>query len=463
MSDDPVRILAVDDDRRFLDDLERLMAGRFRLEKAYQPAQALEAVARAAFDAVLLDLDLGRGTDGFEVLAQLREREPDLPVIMVTRDASAASAVEALRRGAADYIDKRPDLEDLERRISRALAEQRLARQNRLLRRDLDAVWGTLVGESPAMLRLRAAMEQAAAGTSPILIAGETGTGKELVARGIYRLSRSAGFFRAVNCAAIPRDLFESELFGSERGAFTGAVQRIVGAFEEAGDGVLFLDEVTEMDPGIQAKLLRVIEEREFRRLGSGQTIAFRGRIVASTNRDPEAAVAEGRLRADLFYRLSTFVVRVPPLRERAEDIPLLVEHFLARKSAELGRPRPAIGDAMMARLCAQNWPGNIRELQSAVERWVAGGSPLPDSPAAPAERPTGPPLWSDDLLALRYKDAKAAILQRFQQRYVAAVVAACGGHVGKAADRMDLTPFGLQKLMKRLEEGRGADPDEEP
>lgn len=452
MGDDKVRILAVDDDRGFLDDLARLMADRYVLEQAHTPGAALEAVERTAFDAVLLDLDLGRGTDGFEVLDRLREREPDLPVLMVTRDASAASAVAALKRGAVDYLDKRPDLEDLERRITRALAEQRLSGENRVLSRELDAVWGAMVGASPAMIRLRAAMDQAASGTSPVLIVGETGTGKELVARGIHRLGRSGGVLRAVNCAAIPRDLFESELFGSERGAFTGANRRIIGAFEEARDGLLFLDEVTEMDPGIQAKLLRVIEEREFRRLGGGQRIVFRGRLVASTNRDPEQAVAEGRLRKDLYYRLNTFVIQVPPLRERIGDIPLLAEHFLARKSAELGAPRRSLDTGVVTRLCAHAWPGNVRQLQSAIERHLTGAPLL--TPESDVAAGGDPPLWTDDLLHSPYKDAKATALRRFQRRYVGAVLAAHGGDAAAAAASMGISAFGLQKMLRTLEEG---------
>ncbi len=456
MSSDRLQILAVDDDRGFLEDLERLVADRYRLEMAHSAREALAAVERTAFDAVLLDLDLGQGTDGFEVLEQIRLREPGLPVIMVTRDASAASAVTALKKGAVDYLDKRPDLEDLERRIARALDEQRLLGENRALSREVEAVWGRMVGESPAVLGLRRAMEQAAAGTSPALIVGETGTGKELVARGIHRLG-GRGLFRAVNCAAIPRDLFESELFGSERGAFTGAFQRIVGAFEEAREGVLFLDEITEMDPGIQAKLLRVIEEREFRRLGGGQCVPFRGRVLASTNRDPEQAVADGRLRQDLYFRLNTFVIRVPALRERIGDIPLLADYFLERKSAELGVPRRSLDGAPLARLCAFAWPGNVRQLQSAIERHLTGAPLLGGGEGAASA--ADPSLWTDDLLEVPYKEAKAEAMRRFQKRYVGAVLAAHGGDANAAAASMGLTAFGLQKMRRALEE-EGFAPD---
>ena len=458
MSDERLQILLVDDNRGFLDDLTLLMGGRYRVETACTPREALEAVERTAFDAVLLDLDLGRGTDGFDVLERLHEREPALPVIMVTKDASLASAVTALRKGAVDYIDKRPDLDDLERRIARALEEQRLAGRNRVLAREVEYAWGSMVGDGPALQRVREAIAQAARGASAVLIVGETGTGKELVARRIDEQGGLGGPFRAVNCAAIPRELFESELFGSERGAFTGANRRIIGAFEEARDGTLFLDEITEMDVGLQAKLLRVIEEREFRRLGGGPSIRFRGRLVTSTNCDPEQAVAEGRLRKDLFYRLNTFVIRVPALRERAGDIPALVEHFLSRKSAELRVPRRAIEPEMMARLCAYDWPGNVRQLQSAIERHAAGGALFADAGGPTAAGET--PVWTDDLLAMDYKVAKTTALRRFQKRFVTAVMAAHGGDIAAAAARMGVTTWGLQKMLKALEEG-GADLEE--
>lgn len=459
MIDDHVHILAVDDDHGFLDDLERLMAGRYRLKKAHTARAAIEIAERIAFDAVLLDIDLGRGTDGFEVLEKLHEREPDLPVIMVTRDASAASAVAALKKGAVDYLDKQPDLGDLERRISRALAEQRLARQYRVLTREVEAVWGEMVGQSPAMRSVREGMERAAAGTSPVLIVGETGTGKELVARGIHRSSRRPGAFRAVNCAAIPRELFESELFGSERGAFTSSVRRIIGAFEEARDGTLFLDEITEMEPGIQAKLLRVLEDREFRRLGGGQNIMFRGRVVASTNRDPERAVRDGQLRHDLYYRLSTFVVEVPPLRERAGDIPRLVEHFMERKATELGMPRRAIDQEIMTQLCAQPWPGNVRQLQSAIERYLTGAELLLTSSVMAAQDKGEVPVWTDDLLRLPHKQAKEEAVRRFQGRYVGAMLASHGGDLGATAATMGVSVFGLQKMIRALSSGAEGGP----
>jgi len=454
MNEEKMRVLAVDDDRTFLEDLARLMDERFELERAYTAREALEAVGRSAFDALLLDIDLGRGTDGFEVLDQLRRSEPDLPVIMVTRDSSSSSAVAALKKGAVDYLDKRPDLEDLERRISRAVGEQRLRRRHRRLQLEVDSKWTQMVGESAPMRDLRESMRQAAGGASPALVVGQTGTGKELVARGIHRLGGRPGLFRAVNCASIPQSLFESELFGSERGAWTGAERPIIGAFEDAAEGTLFLDEITEMEPALQAKLLRVVEDREFRRLGGGPSRRFRGRLLASTNRDPRTSVAEGRLRPDLYYRLNTFVVRAPALAERTEDIPLLVDYFLDLKSAELGRPRREVPPDQLARLCAHQWPGNVRELLGAVERYLTGGELLPaahtaDGPSPPAGSGSG---WDPALLDLPYKEAKEAVVQAFQRKYVRAVLDAHGGDAAAAAAAMGLSTFGLQKILQAIE-----------
>ena len=460
MPDSRVRILAVDDDPAFLQDLADLMRAEYDVRCVRSAAEALAAVREETFHAVLLDLDLGRGTDGFGVLDELQRLHPDLPVIMVTRDTSAASAVTALKRGAVDYLDKRPDLDDLERRISRALSEQRLARENRFLRRELETITGEMIGEAPVMRELREIVRQAAGGVSPVLITGETGTGKELVARSLHHLSCPEGLFVPLNCAAIPGDLFEAELFGSERGAYTGSERRIQGAFETACGGLLFLDEITEIEPALQAKLLRAVEQREFRGLGGGRVQAFTGRIVASTNREPLEAIREGRLRQDLYYRLSAYRIEVPPLRRRREDIPRLAEYFVTRKSLELKRPRPSLMPDELARLCADEWPGNVRELSNAMERFVVAGAWTRvggGSSSLPA------PIGSDDLLALSYDEAKRTALKRFQEYYVESVLAAHSGSVNVAAEKMGLSRFGLQKLLARLrgegdimDEGRG-------
>ncbi|MDD3642922.1 MAG: sigma 54-interacting transcriptional regulator, partial [Candidatus Krumholzibacteria bacterium] len=258
-----------------------MISDRYDIETATTTSDALRIFGSVDIDAVLLDIDLGRGTDGFGILERIRESSPDLPVIMVTQDSSAASAVAALKKGATDYIDKNPDISVLEKRISTALDLVRLTAINRVLRDDLTERTGPMIGESEAMVDLRREIEHAAETPSPVLIVGETGTGKELVAREVHALSRPAAPFVALNCAAIPRDLFEARLFGSERGAYTGADRTVQGAFEIASDGVLFLDEITEIETSLQAKLLRVIEEREFERVGGSKKRQFRGKILA--------------------------------------------------------------------------------------------------------------------------------------------------------------------------------------
>jgi DNA-binding NtrC family response regulator len=451
MSAERVRLLAVDDDPEFLDDLAELLCDEYSLERAACGKEALERVRAESFDAVLLDLDLGTGSDGLEILAGIRRLEPALPVFIVTKDASSASAVAALKGGATDYIDKTPNLADLERRIAKALADQRgrLAAENRFLRRAIDALKGEMVGESAAVRSLREAIRAAATSRRPVLIVGETGTGKELVARALHQAACPNGLFVPLNCAAVPRELFEAELFGSERGAYTGAERRLSGAFEMAAGGLLFLDEITEIGAPLQAALLRVIEQREFRPLGSCKTLEFTGRVVASTNRDLQSSLADGRLRPDLYYRFSANVLAVPPLRERRDDIPILARYFLERAATELKLPRPELSAEDLIHLCAHDWPGNVRELEHVVESLVSTGRLALGAVTRPCDSEPAPA----DLLRLPYQEAKTLVVRRFQRDYVTAVLAAHGGSVAAAAQQMGLSRFGLEKVIRQLQE----------
>lgn len=450
MEGERIGILIVDDDQTFLGDIARLMSDRYRIVMARNATEALSAHRTMGFDIVLLDIDLGRGLDGFELLDAFRASDPNIPVIMVTRDSSASSATAALKKGAADYIDKQPDLGDLERRITRAIDEQRLLRMNDALRKEIDELYGHMVGESDRMRKLRKEITLAAQSSSPVLITGETGTGKELVAREIHRRFSPGKAFVALNCASVPRDVFDLKLFGSFKGAFTGA-ENTEGVFELARDGVLFLDEITRIDASLQAKLLRAIQEREFERLGSSRRMPFRGKLLASTNRDVRECLEHGLLQKDLFYRLSAFVIDVPPLRERRDDIPLLVHHFLKRTTVELKKPKPDVTDEMMTTLCARDWPGNIRELENMIERFAVSGTC--DIPAAFEDGSRGGPLSSDALFKMRYEDAKSAVVREFQRKYTSAVLASCNGNLPAAAERMGLTRYGLQKILKDLED----------
>ncbi len=458
MTGERVRILIVDDDETFMGDLARLMNDRYETILARNAQEALSAHKRLGFDAVLLDIDLGRGVDGFEVLDALRASDPNIPVIMVTRDTSAASAIAALKKGAVDYIDKRPDLGDLERRISRAIDEQRIMRLNDALRMEIDDLHGRMIGDGAKMRELRREIAIAAESSSPVLIVGETGTGKELVAREIHKRFSPSSAFVPLNCAAVPHETFSLKLVGSIRGAFSGA-ENLPGVFEIAHEGVLFLDEITEIDAQLQAELLRVVQEREFERNGSMRRIPFRGKLLASTNRPLKESLKNGTLRNDLYFRFGAHVIGVPPLRERREDIPALVRYFLERKSIELKRAKPEIGEAMMTDLCGRDWPGNVRELENVIEAYVVrGGVAAPKAPEDASERAVS----NEALCRMRYRDAKEIVLTEFQRSYTKTIIAACSGDIAKAAERMGLSRFGLQKMLNELER-QDAPPDASP
>ncbi len=448
MDGDRVRILIVDDDEAFIGDIAQLLTDRYEVVMSHNAREALSARDQLGFDAVLLDLDLGRGVDGFEILDAFHASDPGLPVIMVTRDSSAASAITALKRGAVDYIDKRPDLGDLERRISRAIEEQKVRRINDELRKEIDELHGTMIGESAKMRDLHREIEFAAQSPGPVLITGETGTGKELVARAIHKRFCPGKAFLPLNCAAVPRDTFSLKLFGSKPGAFSGA-EDFAGVFELAYDGVLFLDEITEIDGKLQAELLRAIQEREFERHGSSRRIPFRGKLLASTNRNLQESLKTGSLRDDLYFRFGTNIINVPPLRERRDDIPLLARYFLARKSIELKKPKREIEGDMMTDLCRRDWPGNVRELENTIEAYVVRGAFTGPSVSA---GDSGGALSSEALFQMSYRDAKDAVLKEFQRKYTAAIIAACGGDLGAAAERMGLSRFGLLKMLKEID-----------
>ena len=448
MAEEKLRILIVDDDDSFSRNIAMLMGDRYDVVAAGTEEEGLSLFRQAFFDAVLLDIDLGKGVEGFELLEKLRAMDPVIPIIMVTRDSSAASVVAALKKGASDYIDKSPDISDLERRISRALEEQKLSLVNRALRKELDEIRGEMIGESEKMESVRRDIAIAAQGASPVLIMGETGTGKELVAKEIHKRFSPGKPFVALNCAAVPHDLFEARLFGSEKGAFTGAEKLVQGVFELAGDGVLFLDEMTEIGSSLQAKLLRVIEEREFERLGSSRKMRFKGKLLASTNRDVKESIANGSFRKDLYYRFSTYVVAVPPLGERRGDIPVLARYFLERKSKALKKPRPELSQIDLAKLCDYQWPGNIRELENVVEAYVVRGKIAFQSIEPEV---TGPAAINDDIFQMDYHAAKDRVLKDFQRRYVEVVLALCNGNVAEAAKRMGLSRFGLQKILEEM------------
>jgi len=369
----PQVILLVDDDAR----VRRAVGGFLREEGGYvvdeveDGAALLARLDRARPDLVLLDIVMPE-LDGLAALERLRERHADLPVIMLSGEATVERAVKAIRLGAHDFLEKPITPEKLLITVERALAFRALGRENAGLRaeRGQRAEDFEMIGESAAADEVRAAIRRVAPTQAKVLILGENGTGKELVARAIHEASpRARGPFIKVNCAAIPRDLVESELFGHEKGAFTGATLTRKGKFELADVGTLFLDEVGDMSLDAEAKLLRALETGEAERVGGNRPIRFDVRVIAATNKDLKAEIAAGRFREDLYYRLSVVPIAVPPLRERRADIPLLAAHFLARAAADNRRPPLRLTDEAARRLKAYDWPGNIRELRNLMER----------------------------------------------------------------------------------------------
>jgi len=350
-------------------DLKRL--GGFETLVAATGDAALEILTREPVDCVILDLEMP-GMDGFEVLRALEHRAPRVPVIVYTGTGSYDRCVRAVRLGAASFIDKAEPMERVVQEVANAVERRRLAGQVAALTRDLDAAT-TLVGTSAAMGTLRAALGRVAPIPSPVLILGESGAGKELVARELRRHGATPrGPFVAINCAALPVELVESELFGHERGAFTGAHMVRRGAFEAAAGGTLLLDEIAELPLAAQAKLLRVLEQRQVTRLGGTRTIAVDARVVAATNRDLEREIAAGRFREDLFYRLNVHVLQVPPLRDRRSDVPGLVAHLLEATCARFGMRRKTVAPDALECLMAYDWRrNNVRELRNVVERMV--------------------------------------------------------------------------------------------
>lgn len=329
--------------------------------------EALELALKNPVDLVITDMRMPR-MDGITLLSRLREEGLDVPVIVITAHGTVESAVDAMKRGASDYLLRPFDLDALELAIERVLGSAEITRQNAFLREELNRGWEGFVGASGPMQAVYTQIRQVAPSRATVMITGETGTGKELAARAIHAASpRHDKLFVPINCAAIPAEMLESELFGHEKGAFTGAVKERIGKFELANGGTLFLDEITEMPMALQAKLLRVLQEGTLERLGSNRSITLDLRIIAASNRDPREAIRDGRLREDLFYRLNVFSLALPPLRERKEDIPGLVAHFAAKHGRAGGAP--LAGPGLHEHLASYAWPGNVRELENMVER----------------------------------------------------------------------------------------------
>ncbi len=367
-------ILIVDDEKNYLLVLEDLLAEEgYEVLTADSASEGLAVAESHELDLVLTDMKMP-GMDGMAFLERLHSLKPDMPVVMMTAFGTVEKAVEAMRKGAFDYVLKPFENEELKLTIRKAIDHYYLVRKNRYLSRELESRYqfSNIVGKNASMQKIYELVEKVAPSKATVLVSGESGTGKELIARAIHFNSpRKDASFICVNCGALPETLLESELFGHEKGSFSGAVSQRKGRFELAHGGTLFLDEITEMSPPLQVKLLRVLQEMEFERVGGSQTIKVDVRMVAASNRDLKSEVAAGRFRSDLFYRLNVVRIHLPPLRERPDDIVLLVNHFLNKHSQSDARTCLAIDPEALRYLLDYQWPGNVRELENVIERAV--------------------------------------------------------------------------------------------
>ncbi len=450
-----LRVLVVDDEEVIRDVLESLLEREgWSVTTAANAAEALETFENDPHDVVLLDLMLP-DRPGLEVLRELRRRDPDAVVVIVTAYSSIEGAIQAMREGAFHYIPKPFQNQEVLLTIRKGAEARRLTEENRRLKQELSKQYGLgrIVGKSEGMRKVFDLVRLAGPSRSTILVEGESGTGKELVARAIHTHSpRSGAPFVTVNSGSMPTDLLESNLFGHVRGAFTGAIANKKGLFEAAEGGSIFFDEIGTVSLETQAKLLRLIQEKEFMRVGSVETQKADVRIIAATNVDLKKMVAEGRFRDDLYYRLCVITISIPPLRERREDIPLLAEHFMRLYASENSKAVSGISPEAMRALLDHDWPGNVRELENAIERAVVlcpGGSIglelLPDNVLSP-ER-------SD--VAVRLPDNGATykeMVEEYERRLVRTALRRTGGVQKRAADLLRVKPTTLHEIIKRLE-----------
>jgi two-component system nitrogen regulation response regulator NtrX len=443
------KILIVDDEESIRRSVADILADEgYRTETAADGEEALRKIAELGPDLALLDVALP-GDDGVRVLERLRASWPELPVIMMSGHGTIETAVRATKLGAYDFLEKPLTYDKLLLCVSHGLERARLARENRRLREELAGA-SEIVGESTVMRELKEQIEVAGPTDGWVLITGENGTGKELVARQIHLHSERAEWsFVEVNCAAIPEELIESELFGHEKGAFTGAIQTKRGKFEVANEGTLFLDEIGDMSLMTQAKILRVLQERRVARVGGTETLEVDARVIAATNKDLEREMADGRFREDLFYRLNVIPLHVPPLRERREDIPLLVERFLDRFAARREGARKSVSERALEKLVGYPWPGNVRELQNIVERLVLmTPNPLIDLDHLPAqiltpERGRLPGPLSSQKLA----EARAA----FEREFLLEKLRANEWNISRTAEVVGLARESLSRKLRSL------------
>ncbi len=452
-----IDILIVDDDPAHRMMLKKLIGGwGYSVFEADDGAGAIEEVRRRPFDLILMDIRMVK-VSGIEALEEIKKMHSSLPVIIMTAYASVETAVSALKKGAYDYLTKPLDFDELQMALARATEHTRLKQENEDLKRRLGEAFNrqSIIGQSAAMVKLLEMVEQVAPTQATILITGESGTGKEVIANAIHvNSNRKDAAFVKINCAALTETLLESELFGHEKGAFTGADKRREGKFVQADGGSIFLDEVSEMSQGMQVKLLRVLQERELTRVGGSEVVKVDVRVIAASNKDLKKEIREGRFREDLFYRLNVVALAVPPLRERPEDIPLMAQSFLKMFAERNARTISGFTPQAMQKLLQYAWPGNVRELMNNVERAVVlSRAELIDAddlafPMADAVDPAAPVQGA----------ARAAgvfenlPLDEVEKRSILEALDACGGNKSEAARRLGITRKTLRKKLEKYE-----------
>jgi DNA-binding NtrC family response regulator len=447
-------LVVADDDRAIRKILrDRLTAAGHSVEVAENGKDALALIERVEPDLLLLDLQMPE-QDGFTVLDKVTKQPGGPLCIVITAHGSIESAVRAMKAGAHDFLQKPFEAAHLEHVVAKALDTGRLRRDIGILRSEVETRHHLIVGQSSLMREVVQLAERVAASDATVLLGGESGTGKEVLARAIHAASRRAGGpFVALNCAALSAELLESELFGHEKGAFTGAVRTKPGRLELAAGGTLFLDEIGELRPALQAKLLRVLQEREFERVGGTRTMKTDVRVVAATNRNLETAVTGGEFRQDLYYRLKVVALRLPPLRDRREDIRPLAAHFLSRFAHDAGRPTPQLDDRAARLLEDYAWPGNVRELANVLERAVVLGAPdVITVDDLPEELHEHAPVAANAIASVSAGAGYHGAVAAAKREILRAALRDEGGHQTRAAKRLGLTQPYLARLLKNLQ-----------
>jgi two-component system response regulator AtoC len=450
------RVLVVEDDAVARDLLCEILRGEgFEVDAVDDGAPAVERAADGRYDLVLSDVCMER-VGGLDVLRAFSEKSPRTPVILITAFGDVTGAMEAISHGAYDYVSKPFNIEELRLTVARALERRRLSAEAGAAPATADTQVAEIEGKSQRMLDVYKLVARVAPSTATVLVVGESVTGKELVARAIHNRSPRAGKpFVAVNCTALTESLLESELFGHARGAFTGAVAAKRGLFETANGGTLFLDEIGEMGAKMQAQILRVLQDGEMRPVGGTEPIRVDVRLVCATNRDLDAEVKAGRFREDLYFRINVVTVRMPPLRDRAGDIPILVRHFINKVARREGRAEASVSPEALTLLSSYGWPGNVRELENAIERAVAiakGNVVLPSD--LPAEVCGGTPVSPAGIIDDR------PTLGELEKRYIALVLAECGGNKKRAAEKLGIDRRTLYRAIERSGDAMVGDDD---